>query len=173
MDAKSLSRTAGVWSSDLSRSQDEGALFAMAFNPGSCSVHASIDGAGPVQLHDYGVNSSSSSHPTSPGFYRAALNWPPMGDDSAKWNLPIHAGLFLENGSLTLYRLNGNGPFWHSSGIICKNLPERVVPCMFMCSFVGHANVKFVKIWDSPPDVCPCCYAELRGTKSGWGSLPR
>merc|ERR1712048_970901 len=88
--------------------------------------------------------------------YMAWLRWDPLGDCSRKWNAPIHAGLFLEEGNLTFYRRWGND-CWHSSGIICEDMPSEVLPCVFMSSFIGYAQVNFVRMWSTPPDVCHGC----------------
>merc|ERR1711879_254878 len=100
---------------------------------------------------------------------RANLKWQVLGKASSPWNRPIHAGIFLENGCITFYRQHeGN---WHSSGIICADLPERVRPCMFMCSFSGYAHVRFSNLWTCAPPICECCDKKYQGLRNGWTRL--
>jgi len=166
VDAKTPDGTPDGWSCDLTR-QKTNMSFAVALSPGCGSVHASICKDGPTELADF--NSTPNSQP---GCYRAVLKWPYLGDEEARWNMPIHAGFLLENGNLTFYRQAKDG-CWRSSGIICEGLPEQVVPCMFMSSFVGYTNVRFVRIQKKPPAVNqwvnyhPRCQAGP-GTKFGW-----
>eukprot|EP00747_Dinoflagellata_sp_TGD_P193727 gnl/TRDRNA2_/TRDRNA2_60265_c0_seq1.p1 gnl/TRDRNA2_/TRDRNA2_60265_c0~~gnl/TRDRNA2_/TRDRNA2_60265_c0_seq1.p1 ORF type:complete len:211 (-),score=19.50 gnl/TRDRNA2_/TRDRNA2_60265_c0_seq1:45-599(-) len=158
--------TADGWSCDLTM-RKAGVSFAIGLAPGCGAVHVATDGAGPVQLSDSVVASSG-----EPESYWAVLKWPALGNEEAKWNMSIHTGVFLEKGNLTFYRKEQDGS-WCSSGIICKNLPERVVPCMFMSSFVGYAKMRFVKMMKSPPAVngrSPKCNMQ-HGTKHGWRRL--
>eukprot|EP00747_Dinoflagellata_sp_TGD_P194962 gnl/TRDRNA2_/TRDRNA2_63025_c0_seq1.p1 gnl/TRDRNA2_/TRDRNA2_63025_c0~~gnl/TRDRNA2_/TRDRNA2_63025_c0_seq1.p1 ORF type:complete len:327 (-),score=27.98 gnl/TRDRNA2_/TRDRNA2_63025_c0_seq1:162-1055(-) len=172
VDATSPCEAHDGWSCDLTR-QKTGVSFAMAFSPGCGSVHAAIEGDSKVQLSDFGVKASR--HPEC---YRAVLRWPALGNEQAWWNRPIRAGVFLKNGNLSFYRKDKTG-FWRTSGIICKNLPERVVACMFMASFIGYTNMRFVKVTNSPPEAnewinfCPRCdICPLgHGTKNGWQSF--
>eukprot|EP00747_Dinoflagellata_sp_TGD_P116851 gnl/TRDRNA2_/TRDRNA2_172467_c1_seq8.p1 gnl/TRDRNA2_/TRDRNA2_172467_c1~~gnl/TRDRNA2_/TRDRNA2_172467_c1_seq8.p1 ORF type:complete len:306 (+),score=18.15 gnl/TRDRNA2_/TRDRNA2_172467_c1_seq8:27-944(+) len=169
VDAMCPGGTDAGWSSDLSRSgreAGEAVSFALALNPGWRSVVATI---GDGDLEKHGITLSKSCNATmAPNCYRTTLNWPIVGNAEATWNLPIRAGFFMENGNLTIWRMDPLDGSWHSSGVLCKGLPEQVSPCMFMSSFVGYAQVWLVNIWDSPPVVCPHCDASGHGTKDGW-----
>lgn len=167
VDAASKSLIEHGPSSDLSRSKDSGTSFAMSLDPGNCVLHASMNGGSSARLHDSGVNPNSFSQTPSVGCYRATLNWPVLGNESLPWNIPIQAGFFAENGNLTFYRMSENGS-WRSTGILCRDLPEKVLPCAFMYSFVGYARLWFVRIWDCPPDICQGCDRVNHGTKDGW-----
>lgn len=152
---------------DLSRGQG-GDLFAVSFGPacgGVCATAAVVRGP-----DGYDV-------PRPPGaaagreYYTAALKWEQLGDCSRRWTPPIHAGLFLEDGSLTFYRMRGRVKVkgaWHSSGVVCRDLPRHVLPCAFMHSFIGYAQVDFVRLWNSPPDVCSGCDCAGHGLMTGW-----
>jgi hypothetical protein len=167
VDAASLAGSDSGLTRDISRWQDEAKSFAMAFSPGWGCVFASIDGVGPTRLHDSGINPNGSTGALSAGTYKANLNWSSLGDETAKWNLPIQCGFFLENRNLTFYRMDEYG-FWQSTGILCRSLPERVVPSMFMFSFMGYAQVWMAQVWDCPPKICPGCDSQFHGTQEGW-----
>jgi len=167
VDAASTSSLQHWQSSDLSRNQRHGALFSIALSPGSGAMFATMNEDSPVKLQEHGLNANNPSEISAPGCYRAVLNWAHVGNEKAKWNQPIRAGFLLQNRSLTFFRMVGNGA-WHSSGVICTNLPGKVVPCVFMQSFTGYTDVRFIKIWDSPPDVCEGCDIRHHGTKNGW-----
>lgn len=156
VDAASLLGLEEGLPSDLSRPGGKPKSFAIALSPGSGYVFANIDGVGPAKLHDPGTNPNASINSLPAGSYRAALNWEAMGNEDSKWNMPIQAGFLLKDGKLSFYRMAEDG-HWHSSGILSWCLPEKVVPCMFMKSFIGYAQMWFVKIWDCPPVVCPGC----------------
>jgi hypothetical protein len=167
VDAESFEKDGGR-SHDLSRCHEHRASFAIALNAGSSKVFAKMNAKGPVELHDSGVNPQGATLTPSAGYYHSLLNWPTLGNEDAKWNIPIQSGLFLKDRNLVMYRMNPKSGCWRSSGIICKNLPERLAPCMFMSSFVGYAQMWFVKAWDCPPDVCEGCDKLGHGTQYGW-----
>lgn len=103
----------------------------------------------------------------APYCHTADLNWDAIGDASSRWNFPIQCGFLIESGALTLFRTSPWGA-WHSSGVLCRDLPEEVIPAMFLSSFVGFAGVRFVKLWNSPPEVCPHCDVIGHGLYDGW-----
>jgi hypothetical protein len=102
----------------------------------------------------------------------ANLNWRNVGDSSMPWNAPLKAGLMIKDRQLTLYRGNMHGQ-WRSSGVILRELPDEVIPAVFMSSFVGFANVSFLNLWQSPPDVC-CANCDMsgHGLKDDWCTWP-
>merc|ERR1712087_302862 len=82
------------------------------------------------------------------------LKWSKIGDQSGKWNAPIRAALALEHGKLTFFRMQDG--VWHSSGALLDNLPRKVIPCIFMTSFMGYVKVKFEGMLKSTPDILGC-----------------
>ncbi|CAK0847331.1 unnamed protein product [Prorocentrum cordatum] len=102
----------------------------------------------------------------------AGLNWRQIGDSSMSWNAPLKAGLMIKDRQLTLYRGNMHGQ-WRSSGVILRELPDEVIPAVFMTSFVGFASVRFLNLWQSPPDVCCAdCDMSGHGLKHDWCTFP-
>jgi hypothetical protein len=110
---------------------------------------------------------------SGPACYRTAtLNWDCLGDSSTAWNNPMKAGLLIKNHQLTFYRGNMSGQ-WRSSGAILEDLPDKVMPAVFMSSFVGFARIGFVNLRASPPDVaCIHCDKLGHGLASDWCSWP-
>lgn len=103
--------------------------------------------------------------------YKAHLNWHEVNDASWWWNHPIKAGLLVWQRSLIFYRTNEWGT-WHSSGIVVSDLPEQVMPALFLSSFVGFGSVRFAGLRSSPPQVCPCCDRWGHGLFSDWQVWP-
>jgi len=101
----------------------------------------------------------------------AQLNWVPIRDQQSKWNRPLHCGFLLKNRCLTFFRMDNEG-CWHSGEIVCKNLPDFVSPCMFMSSYVGYSLIRFERLWNSPPDLCPHCDAAFHGFAKPFRSWP-
>merc|ERR1712151_621834 len=103
----------------------------------------------------------------------AQINWQAVGDgnrvrgDDIRQNIntAMIVALFFEDQKLSVYRMFRPG-HWQSSGVICWNLPERVLPCVFMSSFCGLAEVAFAQLWASRPYICPCC--DNRGFFEDW-----
>lgn len=118
------------------------------------------------------VFASSLKHSSPTCCCTASLKWSSVGDPSMLWNAPIKAGLLVKDRQLTFYRGSMCGQ-WQSSGTILGDLPDDVIPAVFMSSFVGFAKVSFLNLWSSPPDVgCIHCDALGHGLKSGWCSWP-
>jgi len=122
---------------------------------------------------EWGRVFASSLVQSAPVCYRTAtLNWASLGDSTATWNEPVKAGFLIKNKQLTFYRGNACGQ-WRSSGVILDDLPDEVVPAVFMSSFVGFARVNFSNLWTSPPDVsCVHCDKLGHGLSSDWCSWP-
>jgi hypothetical protein len=98
----------------------------------------------------------------------ATLNWGKLGDSSMTWNDPVKAGLLIKDRQLIFYRGNMSGQ-WRSSGVILGDLPDEVIPAVFLSSFSGFARVGFLNLWPSPPDVaCIHCDQRGHGLKSDW-----
>lgn len=173
-DVSSNMMSAGEVQVDMSRWQDgtsplhSGRCFAMSFSPGCAVVYATLVGFQEL-LGGQIITNSTDGH-TQQNTYTANLNWPILGDETKAWNAPIQAGIFLEKGCLSLWRKADK--HWHSSGIILRGLPSRVLPCIFQSSFVGYTNVRFSGIWNGPPLCCPHCDATGHGTTAGWKSWP-
>lgn len=146
-------RKSGIVHRDLSR-KGSGEL-AVSFSPASGKVFAS---------------SLVQSKPTC--CCTATLNWSKLGDPSMLWNAPIKAGFLIKDRQLTFYRAGISGQ-WQSSGAILGDLPDEVIPAVFMSSFVGFAWVGLQNFWTSPPDIeCPHGDMLSHGLKSGWCSWP-
>jgi len=100
----------------------------------------------------------------------ASLNWSSLDNSSNAQNAPIKAGVLVAGRQLSFYRGSTNGQ-WRSSGVILRDLPDEVIPAVFMSSFVGFANVSFLNLWPSPPDVeCKECDLLGHGLKNDWCS---
>jgi hypothetical protein len=162
------------WLGDLSRGQAIAAqCYAMAFSPSWGKVWAT-----PTAMRDPALQSQVTRQTFFSGitqkqeFYTGWLNWSTSGDCRMKWNAPIRAGIFFKNGSFSFWRESpcGTGK-WHSSGIVSTSLPQRVLPCVFMSSFAGYADVTFASVWRSPPDVCAECDARGHGLWDGWNHV--
>lgn len=184
----SKNRSQNEWPLDLSRSQyrsqfkaaghglawppaDKEHCFAMSFSPGCSSVHASlVEGQSQELVEPPRSFLHGTRQDEKPHAWKAMLNWPSLGDETRKWNAPIQAGFYVKDGSLSLWRKVGTG--WHSSGVICRGLPERVLPCVFMSSFTGYASVKFNGLSYGPPPCCQQCDAAGHGIAAGWWPWP-
>jgi hypothetical protein len=149
------------WSGDLSRGQADSDIFAIAFDPADGTMTASSTAI-------KGKNTMRPTHIRRKAkYYTAALTWDVLGDSTQKWNCPRQAALAVDQGNLTFFRMWPDGS-WESSGVVCGNLPRKVLPCVFMSSFIGYAQVNFVGMWNSTPDVCAEWDALGHGLVSGW-----
>lgn len=154
---------------DMSRSIYGQAACALSLSPGFGAMFAAVDSdRSDVQLID--ADKVAPGDPTK-GRYKAELNWWSSGNEFCRENDPIDCGFFLADGTLTFYRRETHG-HWHSTGVICEGLPERVVPCMFLFSFMGYAQVWFTGLRPFPPRLCPHCDMVNQGTRNGWTRMP-
>jgi hypothetical protein len=126
------------WPGDLSRGQADPDLFAIAFDPACGALADSMKAS----------RAKTCQFISGPKRTRC-LQWEVLGG-------PVHAALVLEQGNLTFYHLWENGE-WHSDGISFADLPRKVLPCIFMPSFIGYAEVQFLRMWNYAPDVCLGC----------------
>jgi len=152
------------WPYDLSRGHGGSDAFAVSFSPatgGICATEAAIK---PGEIQE--LRRPARNAPTKE-YYMGTLKWSELGDCRLKWNAPIHAGIFLENGKLTFYRMWNDGR-WHSSGVVSEDLPSQVLPCVFLSSFIGYTQVTFVRMWSEPADVCRGCDSLGHGLVNGW-----
>lgn len=101
----------------------------------------------------------------------AHLRWAPLGNAYAKMNPPVRAGILINQGVLTFYRVGGHDA-WHSSGPLWRDLPAKVVPCMFLSAYLGYGCVRFVALHEGPPWVCPHCDPRGHGTREDWERWP-
>jgi len=164
--AVAMHASCGQWPGDLTHGHAGSGPFAIAFDPACGRLSATA----------LTVQSQSTASEAEPmqltgtkcdrEYYIAKLNWDSLGDSTENWNFPIHAALVLEHGKLTFFRMWG--AHWHSSGIICDKLPRRVLPCIFMSSFVGYTEVSFVRMWSSSPDICLGCDVSGHGLANAW-----
>merc|ERR1712232_1352447 len=74
------------------------------------------------------------------------------------WNTTIKAGFLINAGQLTFLRWNMRRE-WCSSRVIFEDLPDQVVPAIFLSSCFGYASVSFVNLCSSPPETCTQCDA--------------
>lgn len=155
------------WLGDFTSGQGSAQQFAIAYAP-CCGTLCATTAA----LQGESVPRPPGSKPEQQEYFRAALNWEPLGDWTRKWNAPVHAGLFIKNGCLTFYR-RVTDTFWHSSGVICDCLPDRVLPCVFMDCFSGYSRVDFVQVKSNPPTTCSGCDHLGHGLHDGWWRLVR
>jgi len=74
---------------------------------------------------------------------------------------PIKVGVLIINRRLTFFRGDRQGE-WCCSGFTFCDLPEQVIPAVFLSSFVGYASARFLHLWSSPPWMCGqgCCQSE-------------
>jgi hypothetical protein len=149
------------WSGDLSRGQAYSDIFAIAFDPADGTLTATSTAI-------KGKNTMRPAHIRRKAkYYTAALKWDALGDSTREWNCPRRAALVVDRGNLTFFRMWPDGS-WQSSGVVCGNLPRKVLPCVFMSSFIGYAQVNFIGMWNSTPDVCAERDALGHGLLSGW-----
>jgi len=151
---------------DLSRSPSE-VDFALSLSPGEGTLFTALGPDNKTELVDFVYQRTGDKHKR----WKAKLNWWKMGDERRKRNHAVECGFFLKNGCLSFFRRAENGA-WHSSGVVCHSLPERVVPCMFMYSFMGYGHVWFSGLRLHPPSVCPGCDFHNHGTRGGWMPMP-
>jgi len=150
---------------DLSRTPSD-VGFAMSLCPARGTVFVAQEPGSNVQLVDFVGANKEVEHER----YKANLNWWQLGDERRRRNRAIDCGFLLRDGRLTFYRAEKG--FWHSSGVVCEGLPERVVPCMFLFSFIGYGQVWFSGLHQHAPPVCPGCDRMNHGTTCGWMSMP-
>jgi hypothetical protein len=163
------------WPRDLSCSQAQicqgNRCFAISFSPGLAFSRAILVEGNSQELlaGDDGAVAVSPSHFMRHGSVMqltANLNWEILGDERQKWNAPIQAGFFIENGRLSFWRQVEEA--WHSTGVLCQALPPKVLPCTFVSSFVGYACVQFAGLWTGPPKECDLSDACGHGIADGW-----
>merc|ERR1719316_2516242 len=112
------------WPRDLSRSQYKvspdktGHCFAISFSPGWACIHATLVEGHSQELLNGKTTRGIAAQGTKQHTYTANLNWPTLGDETRKRNIPIEAGIFVENGCLSFWR-KAYG-VWHSTGVICR-----------------------------------------------------
>jgi len=155
----SLKQYKGKWPLDLSRSQYKvssdkiARCFAISFSPAHGCVFATLVEGNCQELLNGQTTAGTIAEGRKQHTYKANLDWTTLGDETRKRNIPIQAGIFVENGCLSFWR-KADGE-WHSTGDICCALPPRVLPCMFMYSFLGYARVSFSGFSTGPPSDCP------------------
>eukprot|EP00746_Dinoflagellata_sp_MGD_P021541 gnl/MRDRNA2_/MRDRNA2_150317_c0_seq1.p1 gnl/MRDRNA2_/MRDRNA2_150317_c0~~gnl/MRDRNA2_/MRDRNA2_150317_c0_seq1.p1 ORF type:complete len:323 (+),score=37.06 gnl/MRDRNA2_/MRDRNA2_150317_c0_seq1:79-1047(+) len=175
-----LSRSQCEFPVDLSRSKykassnEDIGFFAISFSPGCATANASLVEGDSPELVDM-INGSSlqvagNAREKKQHTYRATLKWPTLGDETQNWNFPIQAGVFVENGCLSFWRKADD--VWHSTGEICRGLPHRVLPCVFLSSFTGYAQVRFLGLSYGPPPYCQHCDSSRHGIVDGWRPWP-
>jgi len=152
------------WPYDLSRGYGGSDAFAMSFSPATGGISATEAALKPEDIDEH--RGPASNGPRKE-YYIGTLRWSELGDCRRKWNIPIRAGIFVENGKLTFYRMWTDG-HWHSSGAVSEKLPSQVLPCVFLSCFVGYTQVTFVRMWSEPAQVCPGCDSLGHGLVSGW-----
>lgn len=132
--------------------------FSIALSPIAGYVRATIDRSCPLQLTEFDLPRLDEG--SSMECIRAKLAWNRISNEQDKRNAPVSFGLFVENGELTFYRRSHCG-CWRSSGIICENLPAKVLPCVFTRSFMGFTHTRFMGVSERPPRVAGddlgCC----------------
>lgn len=170
IDASISSKVTPQSSRDWSRGRGQDDAFAIAMSPSCCEVFANIVEGSSPKLPGLKSLPCPRGCTSCQCCFKAELNWQSETNKRAKWNPPIQAGLFLENGRLSFWRMFEDGQ-WHSSGVICENLPPRVLPCVFMCDFIGYADVRFVRMRRCIPRCCIYCDSNYHGTASGWRAL--
>lgn len=139
----------GLVDANAQLSQDISAFVAVAFGPVSGHMFATIDRRGPLRLRNFDALVPAEGPVMECA--RARLPWKRICDEGDKWNAPVRTGFFVENGELSFYRGLPCGCCWQSSGVVCENLPPVVLPCVFLRSFMGFTNTRFIRVWDSPP----------------------
>jgi len=145
------------WQGDFSRGCAGPGVFAVSICA-ACGLLAATGAAVPGPKTAWTARANECKQ----GYYAARLNWHDLGDCTRQWNEPYHLALVLERGTLTFYRHAGNG-YWHTSGAVLSGLPREVLPCVFLSSFSGHAQVDFVRAWRTPPEVCQDCGCMWKG----------
>eukprot|EP00931_Biecheleriopsis_adriatica_P008440 TRINITY_DN109628_c0_g1_i1.p1 TRINITY_DN109628_c0_g1~~TRINITY_DN109628_c0_g1_i1.p1 ORF type:complete len:310 (-),score=19.14 TRINITY_DN109628_c0_g1_i1:186-998(-) len=85
---------------------------------------------------------------------------------SRTWNTTMKCGLFINKGQLQLFRWNA-GREWCSSEMIFGDLPDEIVPAIFLLSCAGYASVNFVGLHPSPPATCMRC-DPMKKTNQQW-----
>merc|ERR1712151_233116 len=137
---------------DLSR--EECGSFAVSLSPACGRIHAS--------------EAKPSGNSEGEACHTAVLKWPTLGDPSNPCNPPFRAGFLIENHELTFLRGNTDDQ-WRSSGVVLRDLPRQIIPAVFMPSVIGDANVDFLYLWNTPPEVwCTQCDEHFRGFKTDW-----
>jgi len=63
---------------------------------------------------------------------------------------PVKVGLLIINRRLTFFQGDMFGT-WCCSGFTFANLPEQIIPAVFLSSCVGYASARFVHLRSSPP----------------------
>mmetsp|Transcript_84910 Transcript_84910/g.150372 ORF Transcript_84910/g.150372 Transcript_84910/m.150372 type:complete len:291 (-) Transcript_84910:139-1011(-) len=169
LDAVSSSKVIPESSHDWSRGRGD-KVFSISMSPSGGEVLATMVEGGSQKIEGLPTATNSRRSPRQ-NVYKATLNWPVETKEQAKWNPPIQGGLFLKDGALSFWRMFENGS-WHSSGIICEDLPERVLPCVFMLDFMGYTHIAFESIKNKHPPICPHCDWRYHGTVDGWRCFP-
>jgi len=159
MDLSAEEREFGMVSRDLSRqSQMEGQL-AVSFSPESKEIFAGYKHGGSGAVRN--VQSRETGH------WRSMHTLSPAGNNTVK------VGFLVKDRQLTFCqpRQPHLRPEWCSSGIVFEDLPDEVVPAIFLTSCVGYASVRFVDLSASPPEICPWC-EDCFGASSDLQVLP-
>lgn len=155
---------------DFSRGRGDIA-FSISMSPSTGEVLATVIEGGSETLTGLPTSSRPSRGSPRHEVYNAKLKWPEEVKEHANWNHPIRAGLFLKDGGLSFWRLFKDG-HWHSSGVICRDLPRSVLPCVFMSDFLGYVRITFDRILNVEPGTCGPYYCRYQGTVDGWHCFP-
>lgn len=122
--------------------------FSITFSPIAGHMRATIDRSCSSQLTECDLPMPTAG--PSMECVRAKLAWDRLSNEQDKRNTPVSFGLFVENGQLAFYRRSHCG-CWRSSGFICRNLPAKVLPCVFLRSFMGFTRTRLIGVQESPP----------------------
>jgi len=157
-DLSMAQRASGKVPKDLSR-RGRGKL-AVSFSPESDKLYASRpDASGSVNI-DFGSESCRRGT-----VLRMLSQW-------SNWSRQVNgrgttkAGFFINNRQMTFFRWNMESE-WCSSGVIFRDLPDQVIPAIFLTSCAGYTSIRFVNLRSQPPELCTRCEALGHGFKRG------
>lgn len=150
---------------DWSRPHQPSDFFGISCDPFAGRVHASHTSAVPLKHFD----SLPLKEKCCPKSWSAeVLGWQSIGVAAGA---SLEIGMLISNGRLEFLR---HGPCgWEHSGVVWDGLPEKVVPCAFLSTFVGAAvtYVERVRLHDFPScNIAKHC--DLRGDLSPWAIYP-
>jgi len=81
-----------------------------------------------------------------------------------QWRGAMKAGFLISDRQLTFFRWNARRE-WCSSRVVFIELPDQVIPAIFLSSCSGYATAQFINLSSSPPEMCTRCDALCHAVK--------
>jgi hypothetical protein len=81
-----------------------------------------------------------------------------------QWNTTVKVGILVKDRQLSFMRWNARKE-WCSSRVVFGDLPDQVIPAIFLSKCAGYATAEFVNLSASPPEMCTRCNGSCNADK--------